>query len=91
MALYEATKVQMREITHSPYSAQLIDALFDRPIFTAVDLAKRADIAKPTIHKLIRSLLDEGVLHIMREAAGRRPAILTFAELLNTLERRQLV
>lgn len=91
MALYEATKVQMREITHSPYSAQLIDALFDRPIFTAVDLAKRADISKPTIHKLVRSLLDEGLLHIVREAAGRRPAILTFAELLNTLERRQLV
>jgi Fic family protein len=91
MALYEATKVQVRDITHSPYSPQLIDALFDRPIFTAIDLARRADIPKPTIHKLVKGLLGEGVLETVREAAGRRPAILTFAELLNTLERKQLV
>lgn len=91
MDLYEATKVQVRDITHSPHSQQLIDALFDRPIFTAADIAKRADVPKPTMHKLINSLLNEGVLETVREAAGRRPAILTFAELLNTLERKQLV
>ena len=91
MDLYEATKLQAREITHSPHSLQLIDALFDRPIFTAADIAKRAGVPKPTIHKLIKSLLNEGVLETVREASGRRPAILTFAELLNTLERKQLV
>jgi len=91
MDLYEATKIQVQDITHSPHSPQLIDALFDRPIFTAADIAKRAGVPKPTIHKLIKSLLDEGVLQTVREAAGRRPAILTFAELLNTLERKQLV
>lgn len=91
MDLYEATKLQIRAITHSPHSPQLLDALFDRPIFTAADIAKRADVPKPTIHKLIKSLLDEGVLQTVREAAGRRPAILAFAELLNTLERKQLV
>lgn len=91
MGLYEVTKVQVRDITHSPHSASLVDALFDRPIFTAADIAKRAGVPKPTVHKLIKDLLDEGVLHTVREAAGRRPAILTFAELLNTLERKQLV
>ena len=91
MGLYEATKLQVRDITHSPHSLQLIDALFDRPIFTAADIAKRAGVPKPTIHKFIRSMLNEGVLETVREAAGRRPAILTFAELLNTLERKQLV
>lgn len=91
MDLYEVTKVQMRDITHSPHSAQLVDALFDRPIFTAADIARRADVPKPTVHKLIKSLLDEGMLDTVRAASGRRPAILTFAELLNTLERKQLV
>jgi Fic family protein len=91
MDLYEVTKIQMRDITHSPHSAQLVDALFDRPIFTAADIARRADVPKPTVHKLIKSLLDEGMLDTVREASGRRPAILTFAELLNTLERKQLV
>jgi Fic family protein len=91
MNLYEITKVQVRDITHSPHSAQLVDALFDRPIFTAADIALRADVPKPTVHKLINSLLEEGMLDTVRKAAGRRPAILTFAELLNTLERKQLV
>ena len=48
-------------------------------------------VPKPTIHKFIKSLLNEAVLGAVREAAGRRPVILTFAELLNTLERKQLV
>lgn len=91
MGLYEATKQQMRDITHSPHSAQLVDALFDRPIFTAADISRRAGVPKPTVHKLIKSLLDEGLLDTVREAAGRRPAILTFAELLNTLEHKQLI
>tara|TARA_R110002072_G_scaffold1780_3_gene14649 strand:- start:58453 stop:59556 length:1104 start_codon:yes stop_codon:yes gene_type:complete len=91
MDLYEATKIQVREITHSPHSPQLIDALFDRPIFTAADIAKRAHVPKPTVHKLIKSLMKEGLLETVREASGRRPAILIFAELLNTLERKQLV
>ncbi len=91
MDLHEAAKRQIRDITHSPHSLQLIDALFDRPIFTAADIARRAGVPKPTIHKLIKSLLGEGVLTTVREAAGRRPAILAFAELLNTLERQQLI
>lgn len=91
MGLYEVTKAQVREITRSPHSAQLVDALFDRPIFTAADIARRAEVPKPTVHKLIKTLLDEGVLKTVREAAGRRPAILTFAELLNTLDRKRLV
>lgn len=91
MDLYEITRKQVRDITRSPHSPALVDALFDRPIFTAADIARRAAVPKPTVHKLIKGLLDEGVLDTVREAAGRRPALLTFAELLNTLERRQLV
>jgi len=91
MSLYEATKKQISELTRSPHSAQLVDALFDKPIFTTANIAQRANIPKPTVHKLINALIEEGVLETIREAAGRRPAILTFAELLNTLERKQLV
>ncbi len=50
-------------------------------------LAKESIIDRP----IRLSLLNEGVLEIVREAAGRRPVILTFAELLNTLERKPLV
>lgn len=91
MSLYDATRIQVSELTRSPHSAQLVDALFDKPIFTTADISLRAKIPKPTVHKLINTLLEEGVLDTVRGGAGRRAAILTFAELLNTLERKQLV
>lgn len=72
MSLYDITKQQIRDITRSPHSAQLVDALFDRPIFTAAAIAERAKVPKPTLHKLIKSLLDAGVLDTIRLAAGRR-------------------
>lgn len=91
MRLYETTKKQISQLTRSPHSAQLVDALFDKPIFTTADIAKRANIPKPTVHKFIKTLLEEGLLDTVRVASGRRPAILTFAELLNTLEDKQIV
>lgn len=91
MSLYETTKMQISELTRSPHSVQLVDALFNKPIFKAADIVKSSNIPKPTLHKLIKILLEEGLLDTVREASGRRPAILTFAELLNTLERKQLI
>ena len=91
MRLYDTTKTQISRLTRSPHTAQLVDALFDKPIFTTSDIAKRANIPKPTVHKFISTLLGQGLLDTVRPASGRRPAILTFAELLNTLEHRQIV
>jgi DNA-binding MarR family transcriptional regulator len=89
--LYDITRKQVCDTTRSPHAAQVVDALFDRPIFTAADIARRAEVPKSTIHKLINTLLGKGLLDTVRPAAGRSSAILTFAELLNTLEHKQLV
>jgi len=64
------------------------DGLFDKPIFTTANISKRANIPKPAVSKLINVLLEEGVLDTVRAGAGRRAAILTFAELLNRLEQK---
>lgn len=88
LALYERMKSEVREITHSQHSAQLVDALFDRPIFRIGDLAGRAEIPKPTAHALLKPLLEAGLLTQLREGAGRRAAILAFPELLNIAEGR---
>lgn len=91
LGLYEMMKTQVREITRSQHSAQIVDALFDRPIFRIGDFAVRAAIPKPTAHPLLRQLQEAGLLKLLREGSGRRPAILAFPELLNIAEGRKVL
>lgn len=87
MALYEQTKDQVRELTHSQHTTQLVDTLFDRPIFRVSDFVQRSGINKPTLHGLLRQLMQPaGPLTMLKEGAGRRPAIYAFPQLLNICE-----
>jgi len=87
MDLYEQTKDQVRELTHSQHTTQLVDTLFDRPIFRVSDFVQRSGINKPTLHGLLRQLMQPaGPLTMLKEGAGRRPAIYAFPQLLNICE-----
>ncbi|MTI14236.1 Fic family protein [Sansalvadorimonas verongulae] len=92
MALYERTKARVRELTGSKFTMQLVDTLFDRPIFQASDFAKRSEISKVTLHGLLRQLhTPEGPIVILKEGAGRRPSIYAFPELLNICEGKEVL
>ncbi len=87
MELYQKTKSLVADVTHSQHTAAFVDTLFDRPIFRTSDFSKRSGITKPTLHNLIRQLLEpNGPITTLKEAAGRRPAIYAFPALLNTCE-----
>lgn len=92
LALYEKTKVQVRELTHSQHTVQLVDTLFDKPIFIATDFVKRSGIGKPTLHGLLRQLQQpDGPIMILREGAGRRPSVYAFPDLLNICEGKEVL
>lgn len=88
MQLHGDMKDRVREVTRSQHTAQLVDALFWRPIFQASDVATFSDIPKPTAHLLIRQLQEAGLLDVIRQPAGRRSAIYAFPRLLNIAEGR---
>lgn len=91
MALYEDTKADIREITHSQHTTQLLDGIFAKPIFNTSDFVKRTGIHKQTLHGLLRQLVKEtGPLIILQEGQGRRPAIYAFPKLLNICEGRDI-
>lgn len=91
MKLYEDTKNWIRETTHSQHTTLLLDGVFDRPIFSTSDFAKRTGIHRQTLHGLLRQLVkDEGPLIILREGQGRRASIYAFPELLNICEGRDI-
>ncbi len=83
MALYESMKIRIQEITHSQYTGHILDAIFDRPIFSTSALAARLPIHKVTAFGLLTKLTDKNILRVLREGSGRRPAILSFPELLD--------
>ena len=87
-ALYNARKDWIVQVTHSQYGVRALDWFFSRPIFKTTDFLASVDIPKPTATRILRVVRDEGFLRDLRPASGRRPAVLTFPELLNISEGR---
>ncbi len=86
LSLYDAMKTRVAEITHSQHSPAILDAIFDRPIFQSTDFPTRTGIPGATAKTALRKLREAGVLTVLQEASGSRPAVLAFAELVNLAE-----
>ncbi len=91
MSLYESMKTQIQQITHSQYTVDLLDAIFDRPIFETTDFVNRTSIQKTTAMGLLRQLKAKGVLRERRQGKGRSAAILYFPKLINTAEGKKIL
>ena len=90
MRLYDSMKERVRDITHSQHSAQVVDALFDRPAFQVGQFSARTNINIQTAHVLVRQLHEEGILTVIRQSSGRRAAIYAFPWLVNIAEGRKV-
>ena len=80
--LYEDMKGKVREVTQSQYSIQVLDAIFENPLFKRSDFINRTEIPKSSAERILKSMLNAGLLTIKRQAKGRRPALLEFKNLL---------
>jgi Fic family protein len=89
--LYEEMKTKIAETTHSQHSIRLLDAIFDRPVFQASHVVKQTGLPKQTLMPLIRVMRESSILTVIREASGRKPAILAFPKLLNITEGRNIL
>lgn len=89
--LYEEIKQVIQETTRSQYTVQVLDAIFDRPIFSTTDLIARTQIHKATAMSLIRQLKTAEILLELKAGSGRRAAVLCFPRLLNIAEGRRIL
>jgi Fic family protein len=89
--LYERLKKQVLELTHSQFAIPLLDFMFERPIFRGSDVTKLQHMpTPPMVATLLNKLKSSGILHTVREGAGRRPQVLALAELINLCEGRKV-
>jgi Fic family protein len=84
--LYETKKIRIAEVTHSQYAIRTLDFLFKHPIFPVPYFVKHAGIPSATAKRIVRILREAGTLGVLREARGRRSAVLVFRKLLNLTE-----
>ena len=87
LQIYEDRKRWIVEQTHSQYAVAALDFMFRQPIFSGPDFGKAPGIPKPTARRILATIRDE-LLHELRPAAGQRPAIYAYRELLNAAEGR---
>ncbi len=90
LALYEDNKRRFQELTHSQYSIQALDFIFQRPFFRAADFVAESNIPRPTARRILNVLRDNELLHSIREGKGRRTGVFAYADLLNIAEGRKV-
>ncbi len=86
--LYERMKSRITELTRSRHALKVLDSLFDRPIFQSSDFAERSGIPQQSASRFLGILRKANILHMLREASGRQPAILVFRDLIHCAEAR---
>jgi hypothetical protein len=74
-------------LTHSQYSIQTLDALFDRPIFKTTDFPQRTKIPKASAMLIINSLKNGHILAPLHTGKGRRVGIFIFKDLIDIIEK----
>lgn len=89
--LYDVVRRRVGKVTKSPHALRVVDALFDRPLFSVADLGQSAEINRQTASQLVDRFKAEGWLSQIQPASGRRSEILAFPALLNIVERRTIL
>lgn len=80
--LYEQMKKEIVQSTKSKFSIQILDTIFESPIFNSADFIRRSDIPKASAMRILNDLKKQQILTALREGKGRRPAVLLFPKLM---------
>ena len=84
--LYEQMKGRVSELTRSRYAIQMLDWIFEQPIFRSTDFTGWANVPEATGRRMLKELREGGVLNVLIPRSGRRGTVYSFPELLNVAE-----
>jgi Fic family protein len=86
MTLHKQKRQWGQDVLKSQYAIPAVDWFFGNPIFSSTAFIEGSGIPAPTARRILRSARESGMLTNLRPASGRRPALLTFPELLRVTE-----
>ncbi len=84
--LHEEMKSRVPDVARTRYAVEVLDWMFERPIFSSVQLARETALSAPTARRILRRLCDADILHEAVPGRGRRPGIFVFPSLMRVAE-----
>ena len=87
LSLYEEMKGKIVKYTKSQFAIKALDMFFERPIFTTTQFINTSGIPKASAMRILTTLKTENILVEIRQASGRRPAVLTFHRLIDIINK----
>jgi len=82
MTLYEHKKNEIREVTRSQYSLDILDFIFSYPFFSTTQFTQKTGIKQPYSSQVIHKLEEAKIIKLLRKGKGRTPSIYLFPDLL---------
>ena len=85
--LYERSKTEFSDVTHSSFAISALDYMFANPVFTTPNLIQSTTphISSQGVLQVIKKLKVAGIIDVIRPGKGKRPTIYKFNELMNLL------
>ena len=84
--LHGEMKSRVPDVTRTLYAVEVLDWMFERPIFSSVQLARETPLSPPTARRILQRLCDAEILREAIPARGRRPGIFVFPSLMRVAE-----
>ena len=89
--LYENMKYQIVNMSRSQHAIRALDWIFEKPVFKSSDFFSTTGIPKPSARRLLGTLHNGGILRVIRQSSGRRPAVFIYPTLLNIAEGKEVI
>lgn len=80
--LYDEMKIEFSDLLASKWSVNALDYVFTYPMFRNNKFTQNSGIPSASAARFTRLLLEKGLITIVQEASGRRPALYVFEPLM---------
>lgn len=81
-SLYEEMKIVFGDLLASKWSVNALDFVFTNPVFRNNKFTQSSGIPSASAARFTRLLVDKGLITLVQEASGRRPALYRFEALM---------
>lgn len=85
--LYGETRMALKSLINSSVIEAILDCLFQKPIFSSLDLVGFTGLTLQSSNRLIKILVNNNIVEIIRQASGPAPKVVRFNRLVKLLSR----